>query len=182
MNCLERCSIAIAGVGWNGLDMLPAWMLHLFARQWPSGVRSSQGFLRVLWQLGATNAYVLILHWLPDIKKQPASAEPSPAFSVGLPMEQYSTNLTALLPLQCIKQILVCAYDLLSYICVSGHAGEKLPSPGPSLDVYGQTHECLGAKTWWHNSLSFSCLHSCAGMLCSLHHSRKKSINTPALQ
>jgi len=46
----------------------------------------------------------------------------------------------------------------------------------------GQTHECLGAKTWWHNSLSFSCLHSCAGMLCSLHHSRKKSINTPALQ
>lgn len=134
MNCLERCSIAIAGVGWNGLDMLPAWMLHLFARQWPSGVRSSQGFLRVLWQLGATNAYVLILHWLPDIEKQPASAEPSPAFSVGLPMEQYSTNLTALLPLQCIKQILVCAYDLLSYICVSGHAGEKLPSPGPSLD------------------------------------------------
>lgn len=83
MNCLERCSIAIAGVGWNGLDMLPAWMLHLFARQWPSGVRSSQGFLRVLWQLGATNAYVLILHWLPDIEKQPASAEPSPAFSVG---------------------------------------------------------------------------------------------------
>lgn len=42
-------------------------------------------------------------------------------------MEQYSTNLTALLPLQCIKQILVCAYDLLSYICVSGHAGENSP-------------------------------------------------------
>lgn len=191
MNCLERCSIAIAGVGWNGLDMLPAWMLHPLARQWPSGGPSSQGFLRVLWQLGATNASALILHWLLDIEKQPVSVESSPAFSVGLLMEQYSTNLIALLPLQCIKQILVYAYNLLSYTCVPGHAGGKLPNPGPSLGVCGQTHQCLGSKTCWHNthphlfgeiiSLSSSCLFLCWDALFP-HHNHKKNINTPALQ